>query len=533
MDGLYIYETEASSPPAAPSTAQADPALEALKKKYGQQNYNPLCHKSGLQALSTTLDDGTRVIFAKNKQGDYVEVFREPLDPNGKQYYADNFFHRQITVDNKIIYCYPRNGGRAEALLLDPEKPNNVRSIASDPNHDIRHVLLDDKNELIAYSYLDTSNLCVKWQSPNRQADFDKLSQYLQNATKNNQLSLEMIRVEQSPEHGETWTTIASSATQPRIKHYLKRDSATGEFSELKAAEQPQKLKTEELSPAKVISLKGHEGTPVSAMLFAAQGKQDTKNSPVIVMTHGGPHSSISNNFDGIMEAIQILCSQGYTVLALNHRGSSDHGNKFATDIGGGNQALAAHDTIAATRDAISQGLIRPENISLFGHSFGGYTNTKVAEIEANGTQKTFKKIIASAPIVDLTADPKFIKEHAPLNIGTHLRTQAWTGSEVAIKPIITTAMMFIVGQQNHGDMGSEAQLDALTAKLPNTTPYHYLKLEGVGHSPFRKQDLTKYWQSIFEFLNDKNPQQKTETHPASTTNNPVTMLVFVQDLLE
>jgi len=93
--------------------------------------------------------------------------------------------------------------------------------------------------------------------------------------------------------------------------------------------------------------------------------------SPAIVNPHGGPRGQDTRGFDLYT---QFLCSQGYSVLKVNYRGSTGRGREFAQaiydDWGGDEQAdIAKGTTILAEKEWVDD-----DRIAVFGGSYGGYS---------------------------------------------------------------------------------------------------------------------------------------------------------------
>ena len=93
--------------------------------------------------------------------------------------------------------------------------------------------------------------------------------------------------------------------------------------------------------------------------------------SPLIVNPHGGPRAADHRAF-GLYT--QFLCSQGYSVLQVNYRGSTGRGREFVEalydDWGGAEQADVARgvEHVLDTR-----GWVDEDRIAVFGGSYGGY----------------------------------------------------------------------------------------------------------------------------------------------------------------
>jgi dipeptidyl aminopeptidase/acylaminoacyl peptidase len=110
------------------------------------------------------------------------------------------------------------------------------------------------------------------------------------------------------------------------------------------------------------------DGLRISGFLTVPRAKEP-KNLALIVLAHGGPSASDTDDFDWWSQA---LASQGYAVLQANYRGSNvdsklreagfgEWGRKMQTDLSDG------------VRDLAKQGIIDPRRVCIVGASYGGY----------------------------------------------------------------------------------------------------------------------------------------------------------------
>jgi len=110
-----------------------------------------------------------------------------------------------------------------------------------------------------------------------------------------------------------------------------------------------------------------HDGLEIEALLYDS----GVRPSPAVVKVHGGPYAQDRREFD--LEA-QFLASRGYSVLAVNYRGSTGRGREFKNrvnqDFGGDEQG----DIAAGTRWLAAKDWVDEDRIAVTGLSYGGYS---------------------------------------------------------------------------------------------------------------------------------------------------------------
>ncbi|MBS1713653.1 MAG: S9 family peptidase [Armatimonadetes bacterium] len=134
-----------------------------------------------------------------------------------------------------------------------------------------------------------------------------------------------------------------------------------------------------ELSKPKSVRIASTNGVKVQAWVMAPTGAKKDKagRSAVVLEIHGGPHAQYGWSF---FHEFQVLCSEGYTVVFSNPRGSKGYGEEFCAAIRGdwGNKDW---DDVSAVKDWIKkQAWADPARLGVMGGSYGGYmTNWAVS----------------------------------------------------------------------------------------------------------------------------------------------------------
>jgi len=86
------------------------------------------------------------------------------------------------------------------------------------------------------------------------------------------------------------------------------------------------------------------------------------------------PHRRWARDFWGFNSAAQWFANRGYACLQVNYRGSSGYGKSFLHkgDKEWGVGAMQ-HDLTDAVQWAVDQKIADPENVCIYGGSYGGY----------------------------------------------------------------------------------------------------------------------------------------------------------------
>jgi dienelactone hydrolase len=124
------------------------------------------------------------------------------------------------------------------------------------------------------------------------------------------------------------------------------------------------------MAPVESVQYRTRDGATIYGYLTARNGI-GTRNAPLVVMPHGGPHGVFDRwEFDAWA---QLLASRGYAVLQPNYRGSGGYGK--AHERAGYRKwgTLMQDDLTDAARWAIEAGIADKNRLCIFGASYGGY----------------------------------------------------------------------------------------------------------------------------------------------------------------
>ncbi|HTD11054.1 MAG TPA: S9 family peptidase [Steroidobacteraceae bacterium] len=124
------------------------------------------------------------------------------------------------------------------------------------------------------------------------------------------------------------------------------------------------------------IAFRSRDGTPVHGQIVKPPDFVSGRRYPTIVWIHGGPngqddHSLQLEGYGPPLER-QLFATHGYVVLAINYRGGTGRGAKFARSITADWGHKEVEDLLAGVDYAIAQGIADPARLGVGGWSYGG-----------------------------------------------------------------------------------------------------------------------------------------------------------------
>jgi len=129
-------------------------------------------------------------------------------------------------------------------------------------------------------------------------------------------------------------------------------------------------INQDDLVDGKVIRFKSFDGMEIPAILYTPKGLAEGEKVPALLQIHGGPGGQTRLNYT---DRIQYFVNHGYTILAVNNRGSSGYGKTFyaADDLKHGDEDL--RDCIESKKYLASLGYVDMNKVGIMGGSYGGY----------------------------------------------------------------------------------------------------------------------------------------------------------------
>jgi dipeptidyl aminopeptidase/acylaminoacyl peptidase len=124
-------------------------------------------------------------------------------------------------------------------------------------------------------------------------------------------------------------------------------------------------------SKAERLRWPSHDGTSIEGWLLMPYGYDPAKGPyPLIVTSHGGPHSATGYSFDFKK---QYFAANGYFVLDTNFRSSTGYGDAFKWATWGEWGKKDGQDVVSGVEYVLKRYPIDPKRVGHTGHSYGGF----------------------------------------------------------------------------------------------------------------------------------------------------------------
>jgi len=304
------------------------------------------------------------------------------------------------------------------------------------------------------------------------------------------------LRISSRSRDGKTLTIYNYGPHDPG-SYYLLKDGR------LKAIGSKQPLlKSADLADVKYINYPSRDGKTIHAYITVPKGEGPF---PTIVMPHGGPFVSETVSYD---EWGQMLANNGYLVLQPQYRGSTNYGLDFymtAFKDGGQGGYKMQDDKDDGVLHLIKEGLTDPDNVAMFGWSYGGYA----ALVAATRTPQLYQCVIAGAAVSDTLMQVTYYSDRMR-GASKMEQLNMWVDS---ISPIDEVEKVNVPLMLIHGSVDQRVPPEHVRRYIDELEkhhkPYKYVELDGADHfsNTLFYDHQIKLYESLIGFLrNDCGP---------------------------
>jgi len=151
-----------------------------------------------------------------------------------------------------------------------------------------------------------------------------------------------------------------------------------------------------ELGTYESVTYEGYDGQEIQMWVHYPPGFDESKQYPLMLLIHGGPHSAITDGFHWRWNA-QTFASWGYVTAWHNFHGSDGFGQDFTDAINPDWISRPYEDTIKATEWFKEKSWIDSDRIVGAGASYGGYLSSILL-----GKEHPFNTLVIHAPVYNM-----------------------------------------------------------------------------------------------------------------------------------
>lgn len=253
--------------------------------------------------------------------------------------------------------------------------------------------------------------------------------------------------------------------------------------------------KEEDMGDMKYFSFKARDGMKIPSYITTPPKDKFKPPYKTVVMPHGGPWARDNWRHD---EWGQLLASHGYAVIQPQFRGSLG----WTYDLwkaGDGQWGLSMQDDVEdSVQHMIDKGIVDPDNVAIFGWSYGGYS-AFVAAIRNN----MFKCSIPGAGLTDMS----FFKRRT---FGPSRLRALQFPTIAGVNPLdhaeeVEMPMLIVHGDEDQVVPVEQSRMFVNKLKKYNKD-FEYLEIKDLGHTfrTFKPHHKQQFYPKLLSFLENK-----------------------------
>lgn len=260
-------------------------------------------------------------------------------------------------------------------------------------------------------------------------------------------------------------------------------------------------INKDDFSEPEDVQITSYDGLKIPAFLYRPKTNL-SKKGPALIWTHGGPGGQFRKNYN---EQIQFIVNQGYTVLAINNRGSSGYGKTFRSLDNQKHGIDDLKDCLKGKDFLQTLETVDPDRIGIIGDSYGGYLvlaaltfhpDEFVVGVDMFGISN-WLNVLNSIPAYWETRKKALYEEMG------HPKTDSvmlYNKSPLFFSENIKSPLMVIQGANDSRVPQSES--DQIVEKVrANGVPVKYLLFDDEGHGIRKKKNKIEALREISSFL--------------------------------
>jgi dipeptidyl aminopeptidase/acylaminoacyl peptidase len=349
-----------------------------------------------------------------------------------------------------------------------------------------------------SYAFLDDGRIACIWNRDGAQhvAVLDPLSGELVDMD----LPYDAIDFPAIAAEGQTIAFIgASTSTPPQV---VVLDFLARSIDVLKKAEEIT-VAAGYLSTPRAIEFPTENGLTAHAF-FYPPANQDFAGPPeelppLIVMSHGGPTSSVCAEFD---LGVRFWTSRGFAVVDVNYGGSTGYGRSYRERLNGNWGVVDTVDCINAARYLVEEGEVDGDRLLIRGGSAGGYTTLCALTFHDDfAAGASYYGISDLEPFAKPGGTHKFESRYEHTLVGPYPEAADLyrARSPIHFVDMISCPMILFQGTEDEvvPPAQSEIMVDALKAK---DLPHAYLLFDGEQHGFRKAENIIRAYEAELSF---------------------------------
>lgn len=489
--------------------------------------------------LGWALDDKSFFIGTTERDQRFFDVYEyEPVNFTRKMIYQNNegYDFADITPDRNLIaltkvvsnddtdiYLYNRETKESKLITVDEEPVDtSVQGFSRDGKH-----LYYTTNKGHEFAYLVRHDVSSGETEEVLRLNWDIVFSYFSRHGTylvvgiNNDASTElrmynakaMQRVELPKLADANITTVGISRDEQTLSFYASSSRMPRDLfvHQLDSEEPPkqltrslsEKIDADDLVDGKVVRFSSYDGLEIPGILYRPKQATAENKVPAVVSVHGGPGGQSRIGYSALT---QYLVNHGYTVYAINNRGSSGYGKTFfhLDDRRHGDADL--DDVVASKEMLAALDYVDGKRIGIMGGSYGGYMTLAALTFRPQAFEvgvdifgisnwhRTVKnippwwesfRVYLEKEMGDFD-DEEFFKAKSPLFHAKNIQ-----------KPL-----MVLQGANDPRVLKVESD-EIVSAARANGVPVEYIVFEDEGHGFVKKANQVRGYQGVLKFLDE------------------------------
>lgn len=218
---------------------------------------------------------------------------------------------------------------------------------------------------------------------------------------------------------------------------------------------------------------------------------------PGIVCVYGGPHvQRVQNNWSMTADLrAQKFAQQGFVVIRIDNRGSSNRGLAFESAIYHDMGNIEVQDQVTVVQFLVGQGLLDGSRVGMYGWSYGGY----MSAMSLCRASETFACAVAGAPV---TSWDGYDTHYTERYMGhPYPNTQGYSDSSVMNHVSKMKGKLMLVHGLIDENVHFRHTARLINALIDNRKRYQLVLFPCERHSPHKKADRIYMEDIIFDFF--------------------------------